>query len=85
MLGKQKTVEKEGEKRKKSKLLSLMYVVLSIGIRRAKNESSSIRRGPHVGTENMGFHRGFKRGVWEIKGFKFRKCPQDFIEFLLRF
>ena len=84
LLGKQKTIEREGEKRKKSKFLSLMYVVLFVGIRRAKNESSSIRRGLHMGTENMGFRRGFKRGVREIKGFEFRKCSQDFLEFLLR-
>ena len=38
-----------------------------------------------MGNENTGFHRGFKRGVWEIKGFEFRKCLRDFLEFFLRF
>ena len=36
-----------------------------------------------MGTENTGFRQGFKRGVREIKGFWFRKCPRDFLEFLL--
>ena len=66
------------------KLLSSIYGVTSIGIRRVKNESSSTRRELRVGTENTGFHGGFKRGVWEIKGFGFRKCRRDFLEFLLR-
>ena len=37
-----------------------------------------------MGTENTGFRRGFKGGVLEIKGFGFKKCQQDFLEFLLR-
>ena len=54
--------EREGErkKKKKIKLLSSIYGVPSVGIHRAKNESSSTRRGLCVGTENMGFHQGFK-------------------------
>ena len=79
--------EREGEKKKKkkkSKLLSSIYGVLSVGIHRPKNESSSTRRGLHMGTKNTGFPRGFKRGVREIKGFGFRKCPREFLEFLLR-
>ena len=36
-----------------------------------------------MGTENTGFHRGFKGGVWEIKGFGFKKCQHDFLKFLL--
>ena len=46
-----KTVEREGEKRKKFKLLSSIYGVSSFGIRWAKNESSYTRRGLHVGTK----------------------------------
>ena len=65
-------------------LLSSIHRVLLVGIRRAKNESSSTRRGLCVGTENIGFRRGFKRGVREIKSFGFKKCPRDFLEFLLR-
>ena len=37
-----------------------------------------------MGTENTRFHRGFKGGVREIKGFEFKKCQQDFLEFLLQ-
>ena len=74
---------REEEKRKKSKLLYSIYRVLSVRICRAKKESSSTRQGLRVGTENIVFHRGFKGGVQEIKGFGFRKCPRDFLEFLL--
>ena len=35
-------------------LLSSMYVVSTVGIRRAKNESSSTRRGLHVSTKKHG-------------------------------
>ena len=38
----------------------------------------------YVGTENIGFCQGFKRGVREIKCFGFRKCQRDFLDFLLR-
>ena len=61
-------------KNEKSKLLSSIHGVPSVGIRRAKKESLSTRRGLRVGTENTRFRRGFKRGVREIKGFGFRKC-----------
>ena len=37
-----------------------------------------------MGIENMGFRRGLKQGVWEIKGFGFRKCQRNFLEFILR-
>ena len=67
-----------------SKLISTIYGDRLVRIRRAKNESSSTRRGLRVGTKNTGFRRGLKQGVWEIKGFGFRKCPRDFLEFLLR-
>ena len=63
--------------------LSSSHGVPSVGIRRAKNGSSSTRRELCVGTEIKGFHRRFKRGVREIKGFGFRKCPSDFLDFLL--
>ena len=63
---------------------STIYGYRLVGIRRAKNERSSTRRGLHVGTKNTGFRRGFKQGVTEIKGFGFRKCLRDFLEFLLR-
>ena len=43
-----------------SLLVSLIYVVSTVGIRRAKNESSSTRRGLHVSTKNTGFRREFK-------------------------
>ena len=57
---------------KESKFPSAIYRVSSIGNRRAKNESSSTRRGLPVDTENTRFRRGFKQGVLEIKGFRFR-------------
>ena len=75
----------EREMEREFQLLSTIYRDRLVGIRPAKNESSSTRREVRVGTENMGFHRGFKRGIREIKGFKVKKYPQDFIEFLLRF
>ena len=37
-----------------------------------------------MGTKNTRFRLAFKRRVREIKGFKFRKCPRDFLDFLLR-
>ena len=40
-----------------SSLLFLIHGVLIVGIRRAKNESSSTRRGLRLSTKNMGFHR----------------------------
>ena len=46
---------REREK-KKSKLLSSIYGIPSVGISRAKSESSSTRRGLRVGTKNEGFH-----------------------------
>ena len=70
--GRERKGEKKEMRNKKFKLLSSIHRVPSVGIRRAKNESSSTRRGLHVGTENTRFHRGFKRGVREIKGFRFR-------------
>ena len=73
-----------GEERERElKLLSTIYGDRLVGIRRAKNESSSTRRELLVGTENTGFRQGFKQGVREIKGFGFRKCPRDFLKFLL--
>ena len=39
-----------------SSLLSSIYVVSTVGIRWAKNESSSTRRGLRVSTKNTGFH-----------------------------
>ena len=67
---------KEGDKEiKHSNLLSPILEVSPVGIRRAKSKILYTRRGLLVGTKNTGFHQGFKRGVWEIKGFGFRKCP----------
>ena len=37
-----------------------------------------------MGTKNAGFRRGFQRGVLEIKGFGFRKCPRGFLGFFVR-
>ena len=34
-----------------------------------------------VSTENTRFRRGFTRRVREIKGFGFRECPRDFLEY----
>ena len=52
---------REREKRKRaSKLLSSILEVLPIGIRRAKSESSSTRRGLHVHTKKEGFHQKSK-------------------------
>ena len=44
--------EKKKEKIENSKLLSSIYGVLLVGIRRAESESSSTRRGLCVGTKN---------------------------------
>ena len=74
---------RQGEKRNKSKLLFSIYGVPSIGIRRAKNKSSSTRQGLRVGNENMGFRGGFKQGIREIKDFGFKKCPRVFLKFLV--
>ena len=38
-----------------------------------------------MGIKNTRFRQGFARRVWEIKGFGFRKCPWDFLEFFLCF
>ena len=66
----------EGEKEIKHFNLFLQILgVPSVRIRRAKSESSSTRRVLHVSTRNTGFLQRFKRGVREIKGFGFRKCP----------
>ena len=55
--------ERERKKKKeKSKLLSLIYGVSSIRIRRAKSESSSTRRGLRVGIKKERFHRRSKGG-----------------------
>ena len=43
-----------------SSLLFLIHGVSIVGIRRAKNESSSTRRGLCVSTKNTGFFREFK-------------------------
>ena len=71
-----KTIEREGEKMRNQRLFSSIHGVPLVGICQTKNESSSTRRGLHVVTENKGFHLEFKQGVQEIKGFRFRKCPQ---------
>ena len=76
--------ERERERERELKLLSTIYRDRLVGIRWGKNESSSTRRGLRVRTENIGFRRGFKQGVREIKGFGFMKCPRDFLKFLLR-
>ena len=73
------------EKEESQELPSKIYEVPPVEVCRAKNESSSHQRGLRVGTENAGFHQGFKRGVREIKGFGFGKRPRGFLVFLLRF
>ena len=75
----EKTLERERE----LQLLSTFYGDRLVEIYRAKNKSSSTRQGLRVGTKNTGFCLGFKRGVREIKGFEFKKCPLNFLEFLL--
>ena len=40
--------------------LSQIYGNLIVGIRRAKNEKCSMRRGLRVGTKNTGFHLEFR-------------------------
>ena len=57
---------RESERREKEEsqgLLSAIYGDSSVEVHRVKNESSSHRRGLHVGTENAGFFQGSKRGV----------------------
>ena len=75
----------ERERERELQLLSTIYEDRLVEIRRAKNESSSTRRGLRMDIGNTGFHRGFKKRVWEIKDFGFRKCPRDFLEFLIHF
>ena len=83
---KKKTRRERGREKKnqKSKFLSSIHGVPLVGIRWAKNKNSSTRQGLRVGTENTGFQRRFKLGIREIKSFWFKKCPRDFLEFLLR-
>ena len=69
--------------KKKFKLLSSIYRVPSIEICQLKNKSSYTQRGLRVGTKNTRLHLGFKRGIREIKGFGFRKCQQNFLDFIL--
>ena len=76
-------VVREKGREKKFKLLSSIHRVPSAGIHQAKNESSSTRPRLQMGTKNEGFHRGSRLGVREIKGFRFRKCPRDFLGLLL--
>ena len=76
----------ESERREKEESQeppSKIYEVLSVEACRAKNESSSHRQRLRISIENAGFHRGSKRGVGEIKGFRFKKCPQGFLGFFL--
>ena len=49
----EKTLEREGGRELQH--LSTIYGDRLVGIRRAKNESSSTRRGLRVGIENTGF------------------------------
>ena len=44
------------------RLISSIYRVLLVRIRRVKSESSSTRRGLCVGTKNEGFHRRSEGG-----------------------
>ena len=60
--------ERGGEK-KKSNLLSTIHEVLSVGIGRAKNQSSSSRRGLHMSMKNEGFHRRSKERDFEKSKF----------------
>ena len=76
--------EMREEREGKLLLLFKIYRAQVVVSRRAKNKSSSTRQGLCVGTENTRFRQGFKRGVREIKGLGFKKCPQDSLEFLLR-
>ena len=48
---------KREERKGAFKLISSILGVPSIGIRRAKSESSSTRRGLRVGTKKEGFHQ----------------------------
>ena len=70
--------------RKRPRFHSTIYGIPSVGIRQAKNDSSSHRCGLRVGIENMRFLRESKQGVQEIKGFRFRKRPRGFMRFILR-
>ena len=53
---------KEKRERGESRLPPTIYGVPLIVFRRAKNESSSHRRGVRVSTRKEGFHRSSKRG-----------------------
>ena len=56
----------KGEKRKENpNFLLTIQGVSSVGIRRAKSQSSSTRRGPCVHTKKEGFHRKSKGGDLE--------------------
>ena len=61
---------REREKKKRSpRLLSTIYGVPSVIIRRAKSLSSFTRRGLRVCTKNAGFHRRSKRGDFKKSKF----------------
>ena len=77
--------EEKGRKNKElPRLLSSIYEVPSVGIRRAKNESSYTRRGYAWVPKTRDFSKDSSEEFLEIKGFGFRKCPLDFLEFFLR-
>ena len=52
------------KKNEKPKIFSSIHRVPPVGIHRAKNESSSTRRGLRVSTKNMGFRRGLLGGSY---------------------
>ena len=76
--------EKGRENKELPRLLSSIYEVPSVGIRRAKNESSSTQRGYAWVPKTRDFTEDLSEEFREIKGFGFRKCPLDFLEFFLR-
>ena len=55
-------VREREERNRAFKLLYSIFGILPVGIRRAKSESSSTRRGLRMGTQKEGFHRRSEGG-----------------------
>ena len=75
---------KEGEKERESNILLMIHGVPLVGIRRAKNQSSSSRPRLRMGTKNEGFHRRFKEGVITTQIVLFHTLKSPGFEHFLR-
>ena len=55
-------IEGKRERKRSSRLLSMIHKVSSVGIRRDKNKSSLPQQGLCVHTKKEGFHQRYKGG-----------------------